>query len=189
MTSQLRSQYGLVSAGAFPPHATLVGSLPLAVGVEELVAVLDQVLASVSSFEVENSGVQRLGEVLVYNIHERDGQPNPDLLNLKSAVDLAARPLLASTPPGQLAADVHDLVRWKAHVSLATHELFSRPELVDEIEEYVTRLATPVPATFAADTVSLYRFVHPTWSGSWWNDMCWDYLRSWRLSTTLEPPD
>ena len=28
ITSQLRAQYGLVSAGAFPPHITLAGSLP-----------------------------------------------------------------------------------------------------------------------------------------------------------------
>ena len=31
ITSQLRAQYGLVSAGAFPPHITLAGSLPLVV--------------------------------------------------------------------------------------------------------------------------------------------------------------
>ena len=35
ITGQLRAQFGLVSAGAFPPHATLAGSLPLAGPPEE----------------------------------------------------------------------------------------------------------------------------------------------------------
>lgn len=183
LTGQLRSQYGLVSAGAFPPHATLVGSLPLVGGVGSLVAVLDGVLATVSAFEVENEGVQRLGEVLVYNIHNRGAQPNQDLVDLKCKVDAAVRPLLAPTPPEQLSADVHDPAMWRGHVSLATHELFERPELLDELEHYVSGLALPVPAKFLAETISLYRFLHPTWSGSWWRTMRWDYLHSWRLKS------
>ena len=31
ITTYLRAQYGIVSAGRFPPHVTLAGSLPLAV--------------------------------------------------------------------------------------------------------------------------------------------------------------
>jgi hypothetical protein len=37
------------------------------------------------------------------------------------------------------------------------------------------------PASFAADTVTLYRFAHQTWTGSWWRDMRWEHVRSWRL--------
>lgn len=182
VTAQLRSQYGLVSAGAFPPHATLVGSLPLAGGVESLVPALDRTLAATRSFVVQNSGVARLGAVLVYDVHDRDGRPNDDLLALKSRVDGAVRPLLAPTGPGELAADVQDLAAWRCHVSLATHELFERPELLDEVESYVGGLGVAVPADFLADTVSLYRFAHPTWFGPWWETMRWDHLRSWHLA-------
>ena len=38
------------------------------------------------------------------------------------------------------------------------------------------------PASFTADTVMLYRFAHNTWTGSWWRDMRWDHVRSWRLA-------
>jgi hypothetical protein len=37
------------------------------------------------------------------------------------------------------------------------------------------------PASFIADTVMLYRFAHNTWTGSWWRDMRWEHVRSWRL--------
>ena len=37
------------------------------------------------------------------------------------------------------------------------------------------------PASFTADTVLLYRFAHNTWTGSWWRDMRWEHVRSWRL--------
>ncbi len=35
ITGQLRAQYGLISAGAFPPHVTLAGSLPVVVPLAE----------------------------------------------------------------------------------------------------------------------------------------------------------
>ena len=60
ITTQLRAQYGLVSAGAFPPHATLAGSLSLTDGPEPLLAALDGVLEPARGFEVHNAGVGRL---------------------------------------------------------------------------------------------------------------------------------
>ena len=44
ITSQLRAQYGLVSAGAFPPHITLAGSLPVVVPLAELIQLIGFVL-------------------------------------------------------------------------------------------------------------------------------------------------
>jgi hypothetical protein len=38
ITGLARAQFGLVSAGAFPPHVTLAGSLPLRVDEDELLA-------------------------------------------------------------------------------------------------------------------------------------------------------
>jgi hypothetical protein len=31
---------------------------------------------------------------------------------------------------------------------------------------------------FTADTVALYSFEHPSWTGAWWVDLGWEY---WRL--------
>ena len=184
VTGQLRSQYGLVSAGAFPPHATLGHpGRELAAGRDEagLVAAVDGAARTASAFEVHNGGVRRLGEVLVYDIHSIRGRPNRPLIELAAAVDAAVRPVLGARPAGQLPADVHDPGRWHAHVSLATHELFTRPELFGEVEAYVRGLGVPVPTSFTADTVGLYRFEHPTWAGSWWQEMHWEYVRGWTL--------
>jgi hypothetical protein len=29
--------------------------------------------------------------------------------------------------------------------------------------------------------VMLYRFAHNTWTGTWWREMRWEHVRSWRL--------
>ena len=56
------------------------------------------------------------------------------------------------------------------------------PDLREEVEDYVNGLAVRTPSSFTADTVMLYRFAHNTWTGSWWRDMRWDHVRSWRLT-------
>ena len=115
ITTQLRAQYGLLSAGAFPPHVTLPGSLPIAPGEPALVRALDDALAPV--------------------------------------------------------APVHS-----PRTTCST-----RVDLRDEVEEYVRGLEIDVPASFTADTVALYSFEHPSWTGAWWGDMRWEHRRSWRL--------
>ena len=50
ITNQLRAQYGLVSAGAFPPHITLAGSLPVVVPLAELMQLIGFVLRRVPAF-------------------------------------------------------------------------------------------------------------------------------------------
>src|SRR3954468_11385904 len=75
ITAQLRAQYGLVSAAAFPPHATLAGSLPLAGGAGPLFDALDGALDSATAFDVQNAGVRRLSGGLVFDVHEVAGAP------------------------------------------------------------------------------------------------------------------
>jgi hypothetical protein len=31
----------------------------------------------------------------------------------------------------------------------------------------------------------LYRFAHNTWTGSWWREMRWEHVRSWRLAPSV----
>jgi hypothetical protein len=196
ITSQLRAQYGLVSAAAFPPHATLAGSLPLdgdpRSALHRLVDAVDGALFGMQSFRVVNAGIAWLGAGLVYDIHdiptvdESDGarkisKPNYPLVEPFSRIDTSVRPLLAPVPDGQLAADVHECDAWRAHLGLATHDLFERDNLRDEVRDYAEALAVLVPSEFMADTVALYRFMHPSWTGRWWIDLQWEYVRSWHL--------
>ena len=48
ITGFVRAQFGLVSAKRFPPHVTLAGSLPIAVGEEDLLEVVDAWLSGTS---------------------------------------------------------------------------------------------------------------------------------------------
>jgi len=182
ITGQLRAQYGLVSASAFPPHVTLVGSLPLAgEDAAALAGVLDGVLGSRTSFPVSNAGIGWLGGSLIYDVHHRHGTPNAPLIDLAAAVDAAVRPLLSPTAPGTLAADVRESSRWHGHFSLASHDLETRPELRDEVQAYAEGLGVDVPQEFDARVIAVYEFRHSTWSGPWWADMRWTHLRSWHL--------
>jgi hypothetical protein len=171
ITGQLRAQFGLVSAGAFPPHATLAGSLPLAGPPEALTGAL----ASVAAFPVRNHGLAWLNGGLVYDVH------GLEMEHLAATVDAAVRPLLEPAPG--LPADLFEPGRWHAHLSLGSHDLAVRPDLHDEVEEYVRGLAIEVPREFHAEIVAVYRLEHETWAGSWWHAMTWEHVRSLRLAS------
>jgi len=164
ITGQLRAQFGLVSAGAFPPHATLAGSLPLA-GPPEL--------PPAAPFTVRNHGLAWLHGGLVYDVH------GPEIEQLAASVDATVRPLLQ--PAAGLPADLYAPGPWRAHLSLGSHDLAARPDLHDEVEAYVRGLAVEVPAEFPAEVVAVYRLEHATWTGSWWRAMEWEHVRSLQL--------
>lgn len=180
VTNQLRAQYGLVSAGAFPPHATLVGSQHLGRDEDAIVAALDAVLADRPGFEVHNRGVRSSGVGFVYDVHHRgDGSPNDDLVELAAVVDGAVAPLRLSMNSPQ--AHVFDRAGFLAHLSLASHDLYERPDLHDEVGEFVHGLEVAVPSGFRAETVVLYRTSSSDWTGRWWRTLEFEHLRSWRL--------
>ena len=90
ITAYLRAQFGLVSAGRFPPHVTLAGSLPIAVGEAELLNALRQDADRHAPIRLTNHGVERLGDVLVCEVHHSDDdQPNQPLLDLATDVSAA----------------------------------------------------------------------------------------------------
>lgn len=180
VTGQLRAQYGFVSAGAFPPHATLVGSQHLGRDEDAIVTALDAVLADRSGFDVHNRGVRASGVGFVYDVHHRvDGSPNAELLDLAGAVDAAVAPL--RSPMNSPQAHTFDRDAFAAHLSLASHDLYERPDLHDEVGEFVAGLAVPVPPGFRGDTVVLYRTSSADWTGRWWRTLEFEHLRSWRL--------
>lgn len=187
ITGYVQAQFGLVSAHRFPPHLTLAGSLPLAVDEADLLAAVDAVAARHRPFRLVNRGVRRiLGAALVFEVHHgRDGQPNAPLLDLAADVNDAVRPLLR--PTELLPADVHDRQTWFGHLSLASHELFERADLRDEVEDFVDQLAVPYPETFLATRVAVYRQHHPDWSDGWWTSFTWEHVRSFRLGDASRP--
>ncbi|MGH3340196.1 MAG: hypothetical protein ACRDPL_15410, partial [Propionibacteriaceae bacterium] len=83
ITSQLRAQYGLVSAGAFPPHITLAGSLPVVVPLAELMQLIGFVLRRRPGFPMQNVGIRRLADsTIAYDVSAIAGAPNRPLNDL-----------------------------------------------------------------------------------------------------------
>ena len=181
ITICLRAQFGLVSAGRFPPHVTLAGSLPLAVDEARLLDAVREVAGRHGPVPVADAGLKRLwGAVLVLDVHDDvDGSPNVALLDLAVDVMDVVRPLLG--PAAQLAADLHGREDWHGHLSLASHDLGERPDLIDEVEEFVRQLDEPCPAQFTATRLAVFRFHHPDWAGGWWTDFSWELVRSFVL--------
>jgi len=182
VTGQLKAQYGFVSAGAFPPHATLVGSRHLPVPEAEIIAAVTEAVADVPAFTVHNAGVRRQGVGLVYDVHHlADGAtPNTAFSDLAARIDEAVTPLdeLAPNPAGHL----FDPATFRAHLSLLSHDMYVRPDLFEEAQEYVSGLPVAFPPTFLGDTVTLYRTRSDDWTGRWWNTLAWEHVHTWRLS-------
>ncbi|MEU1300387.1 2'-5' RNA ligase family protein [Streptomyces shenzhenensis] len=181
VTSQLRAQYGLVSAGAFPPHATLVGSRHVPGPVEELVDAVTRAVTGVPAFTVHNAGVRHQGVGLVYDVHHlADGiTPNTAFVDLAARIDATVTPL--ETPAPNPAGNPFDADTFRAHLSLLSHDMYVRPDLFAEVEEYVLGLPVPFSDNFPGDTVTLYRTSSEDWTGRWWQTLTWEHVHTWRL--------
>ena len=184
ITGCLRAQFGTASAGRFPPHITLAGSLPLAVDESELVGAVQEVAKRHNPIPVINAGPKILWDsVLAFDVHQNgEGLPNLPLIDLAADVTDVVRPLLR--PANQFAADIHPRGDWHGHLSLASHELVGQPELRDEIAQFVQQLGAPYPAGFSASRLAVFRLHHSDWTGNWWTDFWWEYVGSLALSTT-----
>ena len=181
VTTCLRAQFGLVSAGRFPPHMTLAGSLAPAVEEAGLLDAVAAVAERRGPVPIWNAGPQRLGSGIAYDVHDgRDGEPNVALVDLAVDVMDVVRPLIGPTvgPP----ADIHAREDWRGHLSLASHDLIDRPELRAEVEEFVEQLAQPYPATFVATRMAVFRQHHGDWGPRWWAEFSWEHVRSFALN-------
>ena len=176
ITTYLHAQYGFVSARRFPPHITLAGSLPLAVTEADLVAAVRDIASRHRAVPMVNSGPRQLWDsVLAFDVHgDGGGRPNPALVDLAVDVMEMARPRLG--PVGDLPADVHGRDDWHGHLSLASHDLRGRRELLRRVDQFVAHLDEPFPARFVANEVGVFRFRHPSWTGDWWTDFTWELV-------------
>lgn len=182
ITLAIRQQFGLVSAGAFPPHATLIGNLRTDATEDELVEALTPVFTGRAPFTVYNNGVERRGG-LTYeydvNLDEARTSPNAELGAVAADVAAAVAPL---------SIDVDDYLvprvseyRFAGHLGLASHELRVNPLLSDEIGEFIAGLPIAPAESFDARWFSLFEF-RSNWDGSWWENLQWRHIRSWDIA-------
>ena len=181
ITGLVRAQFGLVSAGAFPPHVTLAGSLALEVGEDELLAAVAGVVRRRGPFPVQNNGIALLGDSVVYDVHDLDGAPNTHLTGLVEDLEPVLRPLLRAST--DLPPDLRGPGDWRGHLSLASHELVGQPDLRAEVEAFVRDLDVPCPNRFGATTVTVYRFASRAWTGPWWTTLRWERVTALGLTS------
>jgi hypothetical protein len=56
-----------------------------------------------------------------------------------------------------------------------------RPDLIEEVGEFLRGLPVEPSARFAGDTVALYRTRSDDWTGRWWTTLTWEHVHTWRL--------
>lgn len=181
ITFSVERQFGLVSAGRFPPHATLAGSVPISAGPAAVVATLDPVLSRWPAFPVHNHGIVRHGRAVTYDVDRlEDGTTNLPLHRIAAEVNAALAPLSHSIDATLVSG--FDPQRFRGHLSLASHELTTHPELTDDVEQFVREVPAPAPsAQFTARRVALYSFSSDGWDGDWWRSLEWEHVRTWAL--------
>lgn len=181
VTDQLRAQYGLLSSGVFPPHATLVGSQPFGFSEPAVIDAITALLAGRPAFAVHNAGVRPQGRGYVYDVSENpDGSVNDDLVSLARDIEAAVAPFrvpMNNPLPNDFVPE-----SYRGHLSLASHDLYVRPDLYEEVGAFIEELEVPVPVGFAGRTVVMYRTSSPDWSGRWWQTMTWEHVRTWWLA-------
>ena len=176
----LSRQFGLVSAAAFPPHATLVGNLKTEASVVDLEARITTALEGIDRFPVFNKGIERVRDAFFFNVHEDGcGEPNEPLVALAGAVLAAVLPLSVPVHDERTTPVAEN--RFWAHLSLASHDLGVDNHLADEVGEFLAALPLVAPETFEATTVSLFETSADDWNAHWWHTLRWRHLHSWTL--------
>lgn len=183
VTTALRQQFGLVSAGAYPPHVTLIGNLATDAGIDELVARLDPVFTDVAPITVFNSGAHLHGRGYEYNVDldRHATRPNQALGTVAAATVAAVLPL-SLVVDDYLTTPVEDYV-FAGHLGLASHDLKVDGRLVDEVGDFIDGLPVVPPPSFVARWYSLFEFRADDWQGPWWQTLTWRNIRSWAVAT------
>lgn len=167
----LRQQFGLVSAAVFPPHVTLLGNVALTGGEGVLLERVDEVAGRHAPVRVEHAGPRRWHRVIACDVHD-------------AAVDALARDVEASLTDLRGRTDTDYLTGqtstadFRAHLTIAGQDIALRPDLTDEVEEFVAAFAADFPSVMTARHVTTFRFESDHWPGRWWTDMTWQLLRS-----------
>lgn len=178
----LKHQFGLVSAGAFPPHATLLGNIGIHAAEQDLLDRVAQAVAHFPPITVHNGGLNRDGGGVAFGIHLLpDGTVNNALVDLATRIDDAVAPIRRRTDEDYLTGHTTAATHFRAHLTVAGHDLALRPDLADEVWAYINELDIRVPTQFTVDAITVFRFRSDHWTSQWWTDMTWQHLTSWKL--------
>jgi hypothetical protein len=182
LTFALQQQFGLVSAAAFPPHATLVGNLALHASgdtaIDQLVAALDPVFAATGPVTVANRGIERTPSGMFEGTF-RCNIDDPRISDLAAQVKAAVLPL--SRPvTDYFTVPVADY-EFHGHLSVVSHELALDPRLRDEVADFLAELPIAMPSTLVAEWFTLVE-LRADWAGPWWEDQSWRHIRSWHVT-------
>lgn len=181
-------QFGFTAAAAYPPHATLVGSIALAPNATEtdLRAAVTDALAEVVPFTVHNAGLDRqFVDSIGYDIDgDGTGSVNRDLRAVMERLfhALSSLTVFPSSDRFIESRKVASSETTRGHVTVVGHDGAGHPELLNELLEVLEELDLDHPSTFLADTITLYRFTSDDWTGKYWQSMSWEVLESVRLS-------
>lgn len=180
LTELCKKQFGIVSAAAFAPHATLAGAVPSDATADAFIELLDPLLASTPAFPVYNAGIARGNPTIYYDIDRlENGEINQPLHDLAIAVNDAIAPLTCYAPGDWI--QPFDASSFHAHLSLASHDLRTRVDLREEVEEFLRAVPMEYSQTFAGEYITLFRFHSADWNSEWWHDITWEHIRSWKL--------
>ncbi len=174
-------QFGLVSAAAFPPHATLVGNLRTNTTVDELIATVGAEISKTSPFPLHNQGIRSMGYGWVYDVHnDPTGHPNSALVDLANRLIDAVLPV--SLDHDDYLTPTISAGSFRGHLSLASHDLAVDGHLGAEVGEFLQGLPVSFPGSFTAEVISLFEFTCDDWQQKWWHTLRWRHLHSWHLS-------
>lgn len=179
----LRAQYGLVSAGAFPPHMTILGHVATEDDHEPVIDAAHIAMKDVAPVRIFNHGLTEHHGGIVHDVGRlRDGSPNPTLLDLFRRARTHLDPLRVPLHH-EFKGGVKDDDAFYGHMTLAGHDLAARPELFAEVYDFLSQLDIDARGDYIADTITLYAFETTSgWDGPWWETMTWTVLASIRLS-------
>ncbi|SER95544.1 hypothetical protein SAMN05443377_1224 [Propionibacterium cyclohexanicum] len=176
----LYQQFGVVSAAAFPPHATLVGNLKTEATPDELVERVGDALRGVCAFPVFNKGIERSRSAFVFNVNE-NGQGGRNEPFARLAADMKAALLPVSLPIDDFLVTPLKDYEFKGHLSLVSHDLMVDDSRAAEIGEFLEELHVEYPPMSMGNVVMLYETTTDDWRGHWWTSLQCHHLRSWTL--------
>lgn len=174
-----KRQFGLITAGAFMPHATVKGFFRSDATIAEMKAALDPVMAGRPPFTVVNNGPIAFGRSsIVLNVQQDEfGETNHALQSLHEDAFAALQPLVHSEcrfTPVEGSGSM-----FFAHLTLV--QSLPREDFYDEVFAFA-RDAEPIgPRRFMAKYFHLYAFRSEDWEGNWGATLSWEMLHSWKL--------
>ena len=176
-----RCMFGFTAAAAYPPHATLVGSIDLTVDESELIAAIDRVLADPPAQQLETSALDPWDGAALVQLVRDAGETR--IGALAGALLTAIAPL-RRVSEGDFAAGIVGAITpetFRAHVTVVGHDGADRPEQLPDVLAFMNQLGFDQPIRATWDTATLYRFRSDDWQGRYWETMTWEIVRNWRL--------